>query len=208
MLNRLILFCTFAIFMLAVGGVGTPLQAHCKGQHSPPHEHCNVEPPPPKNSLYNVFIDGGINRDYSGSNLPGEGWKWIWDGKQVGSTYAQTRKFPLGMTYIQTEVGEDCFDPVVLMGGFFRKAKKSTANGMLWFSGTTRDGEDDVLYLLKIDGYFGGGPDGGFPGNDKIMYMRDWELKVERQGDEVAGRSCEWSGEFPDVVPVTFFIAE
>jgi len=29
MLNKLILFCTSAIFMLAVGGVVTPLQAHC-----------------------------------------------------------------------------------------------------------------------------------------------------------------------------------
>jgi hypothetical protein len=225
MLNKLILFCTFAIFMLAVGGVVTPLQAHCKGKHSAPHEHCIDLPPAESYPLYDVLIDGGWDPDIpgpviSGSILPGEGWDWIWNGRQVGSTYAQGRTFPLEMTNISPFVGNllyddseppviigyECFDNLVTFGGFFRKHKKNTANGLLWFPGTTSDGLDDVLYLLKIDGHFDDDTSGdGFPGNDKIMHMTDWELKVENAGADVASRSCEGSGTFGgNVVTVTF----
>jgi hypothetical protein len=218
MLNKLILFCTFAIFMLAVGGAVTPVWAHddCEpgGKHSSNHPHCNVDPPPAESyPLYDVLIDGGWNPDIPGpvipgSFLPGEGSDWIWNGRQVGSTYADRRIFPLDMTYIQTKVGTGCFSSVVFMGGFFRKHKKSTANGMFWFPGTTSDGLDDVLYLLKIDGDFDDVPnyDEGFPGNDKIMHMTDWELKVENAGADVASRSCEGSGTFDeeDFFTVTF----
>ena len=215
MWNKLILFCTFAIFMLAVGGVVTPLQAHCvtddpNAVHSGDHPHCNVDSPPAESyPLYNVDIDGGFNDPYvAGFLLPGEGIEWIWNGRQVGSTYAQGRVFPLDMTYIQESVGTECFGPVVRFGGFFRKHKKSTANGMLWFPGTTSDGLDNVLYLLKIDGYFAGGPVDGFPGNDEIMYMTDWELKVEGAGADVASRSCEGSGTFEAYDVPVIFIAQ
>jgi hypothetical protein len=181
--------------------------AHCKGKHAtnPPAGHCDGEPPPEEDPLYDVFIDGGfINANNPAYLLPGEGLNWIWNGRQVGSTYAQGRIFDLDMTYIRSEVGDGCFPSAVKFGGFFRKAKKSTANGMFWFWGTTSNGLDDVLYLLKIDGYFGGGPVNGFPGNDEIMYMTDWTLKVENQGAEVASRSCESSGQFDYPVPVIF----
>jgi len=123
----------------------------------------------------------------------------------VGSTYAQGRTFDLDMTYIRSEVGDGCFPSAVKFGGFFRKHKKSTANGMFWFPGTTSDGLDNVLYLLKIDGTFDlDTSDDGFPGNDKIMYMTDWELKVENAGADAASRSCEGSGPFDPPVPVIF----
>jgi hypothetical protein len=217
MLNKLILFCTFAIFMLAVGGVVTPVWAHddCEpgGKHSSNHPHCNVDPPPAESyPLYDVFIDWGIVGDKKGFLLPGLGTNWIWNGRQVGSTYADRRIFPLDMTHIIDDlddgVGTGCFPSVVLMGGFFRKHKKSTANGMFWFPGTTTsDPVEEVLYLLIIEGTFADSidTDFGFPGNNKIMYMTDWELKVENAGADVASRSCEGSGTFGgNVVTVTF----
>ena len=140
-----------------------------------------------------------------------EGIDWIWNGTQVGSTYAQGRIFPLQMTYI-TPVVTECFPLVVEFGGFFRKYKSSKAVGMFWFPGfTTRDSAGDqkkVLYLLKVEGYFRDGPD-GFPGNGKVMHMTHWTLTVENKGKKVASRSCEDSGTFEsatgdDFVKVTF----
>ena len=212
MIKQLTLFCTFAFFMLGAGGVVSPLQAHCvendpEAVHSGDHPHCNVDSPPAESyPVYDVFIDGGFNDPYVvGFLLPGEGLKWIWNGRQVGSTYEQGRTSQLDMTWIRSKVGDGCFPSEVGFGGFFRKHKKSTANGMFWFPGTTSDGLDNVLYLLKIDGYFFGGPSvNGFPGNDEFMYMTDWELKVEGQGADVASRSCESSGTFDYDVPVIF----
>jgi hypothetical protein len=204
MLNKFVLFCAFAIFMLVAGGVIAPVWAHddCGdgGKHSAGHPHCDVDPPPAESyPLYDVII-GDV-----GSPLLGVGTDFIWNGRQVGSTYEQGREFPLEMTYIQFTVGPGCFPSLVKFGGFFRKHKGSTANGMLWFWGTTIDPAETVLYLLRIDGYFAGGPEDGFPGNDKIMYMEDWTLTVSNEGADVASRSCEGSGTFGDHdVPVIF----
>jgi hypothetical protein len=225
MLNKLVRLCAFAVFMLAVGGVVTPVWAHddCgpDGKHSLGHPHCNVDPPPAETDpLYDVVIDDG------GSRLLGAGERFIWNGRQVGSTYEQGRSFPLDMTWIHNNFfnNTQCFACVesgcsptytVYFGGFFRKHKKSIANGMLWFWGTTQDGTETVLYLLRLDGYFADDSDVvfGFPGNDKIMYMTDWTLTVSNEGADVAGGSCEGSGTFevnddPYDVKVTFSVSE
>jgi len=159
---------------------------------------------------YNYEIDGGTS-----GFLQGVGSGWIWNGTQVGSTYADGRTFPLEMSYItdDDEVGTECFLSTVYMGGFFKKQKKSTAVGMFWFPGKTRASAGDqknVLYLLMIEGHFGIVYDPtGFPGNGKIMYMTHWTLSVENQGKRVKSRSCEGSGIFGsgtgnDFVKVTF----
>ena len=84
----------------------------------------------------------------------------------------------------------------VLMGGFFRKHKKNTANGMFWFWGTTNLASDgEVLYQLTIDGVFMTGPN-GFPGNTEVMNISDWTLSVANQGKNVTSRSCVDSGHF------------
>jgi len=66
MWKKLILFCTFAIFMLAIGGAVTSVWAHdaCdeaggKGKHSPDHPHCNQDTGSTNDgSLYLVWVDG------------------------------------------------------------------------------------------------------------------------------------------------------
>ncbi len=67
MWKKLTLFCTFAIFMLAVGGAVTPVWAHAncddpegKGKHSPNHPHCGVvnDGTTDDGNLYLVWVDG------------------------------------------------------------------------------------------------------------------------------------------------------
>ena len=151
-----------------------------------------------------------------GNDYPKYGWEWIWNGTQVGSTYAQGRTFPLEMTYISPLVGNypgsdnECFGDDVTFGGFFRK-KAGKAVGMFWFPGFTKysaGNQKKVLYLLKIEGTFVAGSD-GFPGNGKVMHMTHWTLSVENQGKRVKSRSCVGSGTFGsgtgnDFVMVTF----
>lgn len=66
MIKKLAVLCTFAIFMLAVGGAVTPVWAHAdcgpggKGKHSDKHPHCGVvnEDSTDDGSLYLVWVDG------------------------------------------------------------------------------------------------------------------------------------------------------
>ena len=213
MLNKLILFCAFAIFMLAVGGVVTPLQAHCEGRHSGDHPHC----PPQVYDAYDVVIDP------DGAVLPGFGEEWLYDGKSVGSL--RPRSDFLNMSYFETVTfgpglsASFCFDqnnhldipnpadyPWVRFGGFLQKHRKNTAVGWFWFPGTTSDLLDNVLYLLKIEGTFtDDDPVNGFPKNEKVMTMNKWTLKVENQGSDVISRSCVGEGGFDTTFDVKFF---
>jgi hypothetical protein len=96
----------------------------------------------------------------------------------------------------------------VRFGGFLRKHRKSVAEGMFWFPGTTRDLLDNVLYLLKIEGTFtDDDPVKGFPKNEKVMTMNKWTLKVEGQGAEVISRSCVGEDVFDTTFDVKFFEA-
>jgi len=78
MWKKLTLFCTFAIFMLAVGGAVTPVWAHAncddpggKGKHSPNHPHCGVvnEDSTDDGNLYLVWVDGVCVNSGSGQCL-------------------------------------------------------------------------------------------------------------------------------------------
>ena len=210
MIKQLSLYCLTAIFfMLGVGGSVTPLQAHCQTEpglpHTGNHPHCTnssqIYP------VYDVKIDGGING--TGDILPGTGVGWVYDGKAVGSL--RPRNDPLDMSYFD-EVTFDtgvaanqCFDQVVLFGGFLRKHRKNVAEGMFWFEGTTSDSSDGVvLYLLQIEGTFYDADGAGFfPGNEKFMLMDRWTLGIEG-GGEVSNRACEGADKFDSKFTVTF----
>jgi len=70
MIKQLTLFCTFAIFMLAVGGAVTSVWAHAvctedgKGKHSLGHPHC-VDGTTTDGSLYDVSVSGALLLDPS-----------------------------------------------------------------------------------------------------------------------------------------------
>ena len=216
MIKQLTLFCTFAIFILAVGGAVTSAQAHCQEEgsglpHTGDHPHCTKEPL--------IYDEYDVVIDIIGSVLPGVGLKWVYDGKSVGSL--RPRDDILDMIYFDGEpspfdtgvLASVCFNqngelgdpeipdpaayPEVRFGGFLQKHRKSTARGMFWFPGRTNDSADGVvLYLLIIEGTFTGDSGVGFPKNGKIMHMTDWTLKKEG-GGEASSRACEGSGEFP-----------
>ena len=186
MIKQLTLYCSFAIFLLAVGGAVTQLQAHCQKKeglpHSGDHPHCSE---PLLYPVYDVSIDGGFEYDEDGSlptnpegTLPGIGIDWIFDGKMVASLRPRDDVLDMGFFYGKTfDSGASrdvCFDQsltegefpkeedpnesYVAFGGFLRKHGKSTAEGMFWFWGNTGspDTDGDVLYLLKIERYFKG----------------------------------------------------
>jgi hypothetical protein len=222
MIKQLTLFCTFAIFMLAVGGVVTPLQAHCEGRHTGDHPHC----PPQVYDAYDVEIDPDGLDDPTKAVLPGVGLKWLYDGKMVGSLRPRSDFLDMGyfvvddpeLTPFENDIlASDCFFdpppddsfpvyPWVKFGGILRKHRKSIAEGMFWFPGTTKAPAVQVLYLLKIEGTFtGDDPVNGFPKNEKVMTMNKWTLKVEGQGAEVISRSCVGEGEFDTTFDVKFF---
>jgi len=89
------------------------------------------------------------------------------------------------------------------------KHRGSDAHGKFWFFGYTdhvSTGERiQVLYLLIVDGWFQDGPKGwpenGFEGGNE-MHMVNWELKVENEGNTIANRSCEGSGNDPEFMTV------
>lgn len=215
MIKQLTLFCTFAIFMLAVGGAVTPLQAHCQDPprpHSGDHPHCSE---PLAFPVYDVVIDEGYVDADGGVILPGTGIGWVYDGKAVSSL--NPRSDQLNISYFENKTSHDarkCFGtgiastipswPEVTFGGMLRKQRKATAEGFFWFRGTTIDPNDgEVLYLLKIEGGFAEGPN-GFPKNDEIMMMNKWTLKLENQGAAVTSRACVGEGEFAPPIDVLF----
>jgi hypothetical protein len=140
---------------------------------------------------------------------------WGDDGNQVYSLRNQPGLMNLNhfRTFFNNlrggKTGENCFGDLVVavppalipapttpLRGFLREHKKGVANGMFWFRGFTGEPlEADrkaVLYLLVVTGEFLGGS-AGWPENEKIMDMTNWELKVENEGKSVANRSCEGS---------------
>lgn len=159
---------------------------------------------------YDVTITGKVG---------GGGDRWQYDGRGIelkGVNRHEDADGQLNLTYFNSEdlglggTASQCFGDnfaaVELYSAGISKRRRSDAHGKFWFLGTTYPvpGKDTltVLYLLVVDGDFNFGPE-GWPENEALMQMSDWELKVENQGAEIADRSCEGSGTVPDFMIVS-----
>jgi hypothetical protein len=162
--------------------------------------------------LYTVTISGEV---------PGGGPLWQYDGRSIdfpafhrpiGADAELNLDFFENLFNSQDSLdparGTRCFsgwgDPLNSAGVL--KRRKSDAHGKFWFRGSTHHisvaDRKQVLYLLIVDGDFADGPE-GWPENGgslggNYMDMTDWELKVENEGTDIAGMSCEGSGSFND----------
>ncbi len=162
MMNKLILFCTFAIFMLAVGGAVTPVWAHAdcgpggKGKHSDKHPHCGVvnEDSTDDGSLYLVWVDGDLILGQFTGHDP------------VGRKEAVTVNFQyinMDLSYIQDKLNDDswpdgdgdaCFTGAPVEGrqtvlSIEHDRDKALAATYV-FSGFGTDGTPQVGYRLKL----------------------------------------------------------
>jgi hypothetical protein len=139
--------------------------------------------------------------------VPGGGERWQYDGKDIDYKTFRPDGFGwLDLSFFRNTNlgypfplrGTNCFDELVnLHSGGIRKHRGSNANGMFWFRGTTSEADenerDTVLYLLNVSGSFG--PESGrWPENGSLMYLRNWTIDVENEGQDVRSRSCISSG--------------
>jgi hypothetical protein len=211
MLKKLTLFCTFAIFMLAVGGVVTPLQAHCPEVtednpdpvHSGDHPHCRDEPT--DDQLYNVKITGYIN---------GVGDNWGAGQKQIGFNFSNSAG-PNGqlsnLVNFRLLFGNDgitCFpdDPIDISSVILEKHKRGTAKALIWFWAYTREpgNTEQYLYHLELNGLFDEAKDWP-PLSSNILKMTEWSTHLGNEGNTIKNISCLSSGDTGDTGDDTNF---
>ena len=184
MWKKLTLFCTFAIFILAVGGAVTPVWAHdvCdelggKGKHSPGHPHC-VDGTTNDGSLYDVRVSGALSLDRS-TGHDGVGNK---ESVSVNWDYLD-----MDLDFLEHNVvnGDKCFGGLVhvplqgrqtvLFIGHDKTGNELEAGYV--FSGYGTDGETSIGYRLKLstaeDGS-GWRPTVSFP--ESNLVFDEWEL--------------------------------
>jgi len=203
MLKKLTLFCTFAIFMLAVGGVVTPLQAHCPDPeeypdavHSGDHPHCSGGST--DDQLYDVQITGDIE---------GVGNNWGAGTKQVGFNFSNSAGpngelsnlgFFRGLFGAE---GDICFpdDPIPISSVILEKHKRGTAKALIWFWAYTHDTNNLTRYLyhLELNGLFTTAKDWP-PAESNTLEMTEWSTHLGNEGNTIKNVSCLSSGDTED----------
>jgi len=205
MLNKLILFCTFAIFMLAVGGAVTPVWAHnvCdelggKGKHSPGHPHCDADTGTTNDgSLYKVSVSGALVLG------PHTGHDGVGNKESVSVNWDY---LDMDLSYVERNVdnGAKCFGgplhvplagrQTVLFIGYDKTGKQLEAGYV--FSGYGTDGETRIGYRLRLSTATDDSewrPTSDFPQTDLVF--DEWELYNKK---DIA---CIGSGVFRDFFP-------
>ena len=204
MIKQLTLFCTFAIFMLAVGGVVTPLQAHCvtddpNAVHSGDHPHCPGGST--DDQLYDVEITGFIS---------GVGNNWGAGKKQVGFNFSNSAG-PNGqlsnLDFFRGLFGAEgiiCFpdETIEISSVILEKHKRGTAKALIWFLAYTHDptNKTQYLYHLELNGLFTG-PNGSKdwpPASSNTLEMTEWSTHLGNEGNTIKNVSCLSSGDTED----------
>ena len=203
MLKKLTLFCTFAIFMLAVGGVVMPLQAHCPDLEENPdavnsgnHPHCSGEST--DDQLYDVQITGDIL---------GVGNNWGAGTNQVGFNFSNSAG-PNGqlsnLGFFRELFGDNgtiCFpdDPIPISSVILEKHKRGTAKALIWFWAYTHDINNDTQYLyhLELNGLFTTAKDWP-PAESNTLEMTEWSTHLGNEGNTIKNISCLSSGDTED----------
>jgi hypothetical protein len=188
MIKQLTLFCTFAIFMLAVGGAVTPVWAHdvCdelggKGKHSPGHPHCDLDTGTTTDgSLYKVSVSGAL---VLGEHIGHDG---VGNKESVSVNWDY---LDMNLSFLKTNVvnGAKCFGGLgplhvplqgrqtVLFIGHDKTGNDLQAGYV--FSGWGTDGETRIGYRLKLsteNDLPGWRPTSDFPLTD--LLFNEWEL--------------------------------
>jgi hypothetical protein len=150
MFKQLTLFCTFAIFMLAVGGAVTPVWAHddCGpgGKHSGDHPHCIDGPK--GGGLYDVTVTGQLasNDTYTGHDPVGSA-----ESVEVNFQFVD-----LNLHFFQSRVdgnGGNCFASAPVSGGqtvLSIALDDDQMSAWYFFTGYQNDGITEAGYLLKL----------------------------------------------------------
>ena len=208
MIKQLTLFCTFAIFMLAVGGAVTSVWAHAvctedgKGKHSLGHPHCDeATGTTTDGSLYDVWVSGALDlgiEPHTGHDGVGN--------KETVSVNWDYLNMNLGFLERNVDNGDGlkCFGNAPVVGrqtvmsiGHDKTGEELEASYV--FSGYGTDGETRIGYRLKLstlDDQPGWRPTlPEFPRTD--LDFDEWELYDNKKSDI----ACTGSGFFfPDVV--------
>jgi len=199
MQKKLTVLFAFAFFVLLVVWAVTPAQAHCKGKHQPPHEHCNGEPPPDDDGNVVSAITFTVTGDLNLNGVVCQADVSIKSGTHVLSTSMKLT----GFNFFHNKFGDDgetCF-PQDSYLAFFQLGKIGGIDPQLAFypSAETIDG-DAVGYNLQLTDSM----DSSFvvPQNGEIetFVFDSWEMKANGQNSNSA---CLGEGTFiNDVVVV------
>ncbi len=195
--------------------------AHCKGKHADYEPHCGGGTEPPSSEVDPVYsVD--IREDMLGHS--GVHWRAGFGGKNaLGLNDSLPDGFDVGeitdlslltkglidVNFTDFEVG-NCFQPYIFHTGRFaihqaliKKGKGGRAEGSIWLHGFTKDGVVEVLYVLKLFGYFEQNKEWPPLDGAHSVMMIDWELTIERGSKEITNNSCIGEGETLVVIEVT-----
>lgn len=183
MLKKSPILFALAVLVLAVGWP-SPVQAHCKGKHAPPHPHCDDDGTP-SGSTYDVTMTGDLFfiellTDHGGTEpIPEVAYVGTDGGGRSKPVNIGFQDIKIDMSFFfdkfddqpeqpESQRGKACFEPAPVVGMntiaiTISQEKGGSPSLHYWFTAVGADKETVINYLLEL-----------FDDTAGAMFMGEW----------------------------------